>query len=429
MIEYFDIRGAEASWELDGHVIENMQLRFTPRDGLFNQRGGPRDSRKDETSSGSEGHFGGNHPAEPKTPTTANHLSRSQAGPVTGGLPFPILNDIGSASHRCSLEGLGIDASDSPLALNKHSLQLSDLPPHSLPHPLDTHGSDSDLLPSISPPYHRSGAVPADQPGRRSANNTLFDAVRPCASHKRVDTNHSRSLNMCPSARESTQVSPLEVEEMPGGNVNLYCTPYQNVQPHVTHDYFTQAEPLVADVSTQPSWLSSPTQSATPMQYPQTSMPSMCWDPLTGSWVAWNPIHDHWSAYPPPSMFFSGHTPPAMHYPYPQQPSSPVPVSPPVPVSSYQLSLSPTFTPMYSTSPRSAPENNQLDITRIAQGLDTRTTVMIKNIPNKMTDKELIEFINNVCPRRIDFLYLRMDFQNGVSTSSFGVIHHMTDSV
>ncbi|KAH7888596.1 RNA recognition motif 2-domain-containing protein [Phlebopus sp. FC_14] len=38
---------------------------------------------------------------------------------------------------------------------------------------------------------------------------------------------------------------------------------------------------------------------------------------------------------------------------------------------------------------------------------------MVKNIPNKMTDKELIAYINKVCPRRIDFLYLRMDFQNG----------------
>ena len=45
-----------------------------------------------------------------------------------------------------------------------------------------------------------------------------------------------------------------------------------------------------------------------------------------------------------------------------------------------------------------------------------RTTVMVKNIPNKMTDKELITYINNVCPRRIDFLYLRMDFQNGMSS-------------
>ncbi|KAF6760256.1 RNA recognition motif 2-domain-containing protein [Ephemerocybe angulata] len=46
-------------------------------------------------------------------------------------------------------------------------------------------------------------------------------------------------------------------------------------------------------------------------------------------------------------------------------------------------------------------------------GQDTRTTVMIKNIPNKMSDKDLIAYINKVCPRRIDFLYLRMDFQNG----------------
>jgi hypothetical protein len=59
------------------------------------------------------------------------------------------------------------------------------------------------------------------------------------------------------------------------------------------------------------------------------------------------------------------------------------------------------------------PERNQIDLGRIAAGLDTRTTVMIKNIPNKLSDKELIEFIGRVCPRKIDFLYLRMDFQNG----------------
>ncbi|KIY53946.1 hypothetical protein FISHEDRAFT_8422, partial [Fistulina hepatica ATCC 64428] len=38
---------------------------------------------------------------------------------------------------------------------------------------------------------------------------------------------------------------------------------------------------------------------------------------------------------------------------------------------------------------------------------------MVKNIPNKMTDKDLIQFISKVCPRKIDFLYLRMDFNNG----------------
>ena len=58
-------------------------------------------------------------------------------------------------------------------------------------------------------------------------------------------------------------------------------------------------------------------------------------------------------------------------------------------------------------------EKNQIDLERIAAGLDTRTTVMIKNIPNKMNDRDLVAFIDRVCPRRIDFLYLRMDFKNG----------------
>ena len=59
-------------------------------------------------------------------------------------------------------------------------------------------------------------------------------------------------------------------------------------------------------------------------------------------------------------------------------------------------------------------ERNQLNIARIEDGQDTRTTVMVKNIPNKMSDADLIDYINNVCPRKIDFLYLRMDFQNGI---------------
>ncbi|KAK0504688.1 RNA recognition motif 2-domain-containing protein [Armillaria luteobubalina] len=56
---------------------------------------------------------------------------------------------------------------------------------------------------------------------------------------------------------------------------------------------------------------------------------------------------------------------------------------------------------------------NQLDLGLIENGGDTRTTVMIKNIPNKMSDRDLMSFIDKVCPRRIDFMYLRMDFKNG----------------
>ncbi|KAI0260815.1 RNA recognition motif 2-domain-containing protein [Gloeopeniophorella convolvens] len=38
---------------------------------------------------------------------------------------------------------------------------------------------------------------------------------------------------------------------------------------------------------------------------------------------------------------------------------------------------------------------------------------MIKNIPNKMTDTDLKDYIDHVRERCIDFFYLRMDFQNG----------------
>ncbi|CAE6453775.1 unnamed protein product [Rhizoctonia solani] len=58
------------------------------------------------------------------------------------------------------------------------------------------------------------------------------------------------------------------------------------------------------------------------------------------------------------------------------------------------------------------PERNRVDIARIEAGLDTRTTIMLKNIPNKMSTKNLIDFIDAVTPRAIDFLYLRFDFQN-----------------
>jgi hypothetical protein len=60
--------------------------------------------------------------------------------------------------------------------------------------------------------------------------------------------------------------------------------------------------------------------------------------------------------------------------------------------------------------------DNNLNISRIESGQDMRTTVMIKNIPNKMTDKDLKTFIERVCARRIDFFYLRMDFKNGMHT-------------
>ncbi|KAF7315581.1 RRM domain-containing protein [Mycena indigotica] len=107
-------------------------------------------------------------------------------------------------------------------------------------------------------------------------------------------------------------------------------------------------------------------------------------------------------------------------FPPPISPESPAVVT--SPISGHPL------TPQIAPSPQSAVssvaspgtatnavnnDRNQLNISRIEDGQDTRTTVMIKNIPNKMNDKDLLAFIGGVCSRRVDFLYLRMDFQNG----------------
>ncbi|QHO58270.1 Protein MEI2-like [Arachis hypogaea] len=54
----------------------------------------------------------------------------------------------------------------------------------------------------------------------------------------------------------------------------------------------------------------------------------------------------------------------------------------------------------------------ELDLGRIMQGEDTRTTLMIKNIPNKYTSKMLLAAIDERCRGTYDFLYLPIDFKN-----------------
>lgn len=54
----------------------------------------------------------------------------------------------------------------------------------------------------------------------------------------------------------------------------------------------------------------------------------------------------------------------------------------------------------------------QLDIDRILRGEDMRTTLMIKNIPNKYTSKMLLAAIDENHRGTYDFLYLPIDFKN-----------------
>ncbi|XP_042494400.1 protein MEI2-like 5 isoform X1 [Macadamia integrifolia] len=54
----------------------------------------------------------------------------------------------------------------------------------------------------------------------------------------------------------------------------------------------------------------------------------------------------------------------------------------------------------------------QLDLDKIIGGEDTRTTLMIKNIPNKYTSKMLLAAIDEHHRGTYDFLYLPIDFKN-----------------
>ncbi|KAH6836455.1 MEI2-like protein 5 [Perilla frutescens var. hirtella] len=54
----------------------------------------------------------------------------------------------------------------------------------------------------------------------------------------------------------------------------------------------------------------------------------------------------------------------------------------------------------------------QLDLEKIVSGEDNRTTLMIKNIPNKYTSKMLLAAIDETHKGTYDFLYLPIDFKN-----------------
>ncbi|KAF8715429.1 hypothetical protein HU200_027076 [Digitaria exilis] len=54
----------------------------------------------------------------------------------------------------------------------------------------------------------------------------------------------------------------------------------------------------------------------------------------------------------------------------------------------------------------------ELDIERIVRGEDSRTTLMIKNIPNKYTSKMLLVAIDESHRGTYDFIYLPIDFKN-----------------
>ncbi|KAG0648563.1 Meiosis mei2 [Hyphodiscus hymeniophilus] len=66
----------------------------------------------------------------------------------------------------------------------------------------------------------------------------------------------------------------------------------------------------------------------------------------------------------------------------------------------------------YSDSDRASGQHNQVEIHRIKQGIDVRTTVMLRNIPNKIDQHTLKQIVDESSFGRYDFMYLRIDFSN-----------------
>ncbi|KAL8923402.1 MAG: hypothetical protein Q9172_003151 [Xanthocarpia lactea] len=60
----------------------------------------------------------------------------------------------------------------------------------------------------------------------------------------------------------------------------------------------------------------------------------------------------------------------------------------------------------------SSGHHNVVDVNRIRKGADVRTTIMLRNIPNKIDQAMLKDIVDETSWGRYDFMYLRIDFAN-----------------
>ncbi|KAK0629827.1 RNA recognition motif 2-domain-containing protein [Bombardia bombarda] len=59
-----------------------------------------------------------------------------------------------------------------------------------------------------------------------------------------------------------------------------------------------------------------------------------------------------------------------------------------------------------------AGHHNHVDVNRIREGIDVRTTIMLRNIPNKVDQAMLKRIVDESSWGKYDFMYLRIDFAN-----------------
>lgn len=333
--------------------------------------------------------IGGEHAAEPKTPTVTTYLSRpSQVISNPTSVPFPVLNDIGAGGYYPERQQPICDSRDSSAELQalkgrrRSAAGLDDIP--------SGHRAASTV-------NVIDNSIAPGEYGRRSSNHRPSHSIGGRPHQKQIDEDHHRKYNMYD--HESEDLTPA-----------ASTVPHSEMQTYYSTEYYHR--PPFEVNPNQPLWVSSPPVTnhiSMAMQYPAPShSPPVYWDHMSGLVTVQSP--ELWHMY-------------SSSYYYPQPPSHPV-AEYPFPYTATTLST-PSQPRTVATRPpslnhhssRPPPEGNQLDIRKIELGIDTRTTVMVKNIPNKMTDRELIAYINTVCHRRIDFLYLRMDFQNGMASA------------
>ncbi|RYP92219.1 hypothetical protein DL770_001638 [Monosporascus sp. CRB-9-2] len=56
--------------------------------------------------------------------------------------------------------------------------------------------------------------------------------------------------------------------------------------------------------------------------------------------------------------------------------------------------------------------HNHVDVNCIREGTDVRTTIMLRNIPNKVDQEMLKDIVDQSSKGKYDFMYLRIDFAN-----------------
>jgi hypothetical protein len=449
-VEFYNLRDAEEAYKaLNDH--QAFEMRFTSF-GWGNRKG-----------EGAEGIHAGQLEC-PSTPTTncipfppsGGQSNTTEGAQVGDKAPTQSLASTVKVRQRCASDG--------------HS-DTSPTPSSALAKPFD----ESTSLQS-SPKSSAHGTPQQDVYGRRSSNCLFFDATRssPSRSQPRALSRRPRSLSFDQTSpvggSEENAGKGHEIgDDQPSPSFQHRQYTY-NPQDgsNAAHDAQTFYATPHYPASSAPYFptYSFPEQAPFPVRQPFTpansTVPGPTYD-LFAPYVPANhhnpfvPRHTHTGLHnamyrpmmtPPGTMFYlpqaprlqemqPTYVPPSRHPIIPTDdsllvptmfaaphslhingvPHRLVPPRPPFVIPDQSASVPAQTrarrTPHSLRDRSPPPERNQLYIQRIEDGLDTRTTVMIKNIPNKMSDKDLERFIANVRPRRIDFMYLRMDFNNG----------------